>query len=66
MEGLDTPVTIYSPDSFTLKPARENYGEAFIQNSVFMNCSKMEKVIDKSTLSNVPIIFRLLKKNFEK
>lgn len=66
MEGLDTPVTIYSPDSFTLKPARENYGEAFTQNSVFMNCSKMKKVVDKSTLSYVPIIFRLLKKIFEK
>lgn len=66
MERLDTPVTVYTPDSFTLKPAGKNFERLFTQSSVFMNCSKMKKcpspgLVDKSTLSNLPVIFRLLK-----
>lgn len=65
VEGLDTPLTIYIPGSFTLKPAQENR-ERLLPNSIFINCWKWKTclstgLVDKIAPSNLPIIFRLLK-----
>lgn len=65
VEGLDTPSTIYTPGSFTLKPAGKNR-ERLLPNSIFINCRKCKKCLstglgDKIAPSHLPIIFRLLK-----
>lgn len=63
MEGLDA----YTPDSFTLKPAGKNFERLLPKVQylwtvrIWKKCSGTGLVDKKSTLSNLPIIFRLLK-----
>lgn len=66
VEGLDTPVTVYTPDSFTIKPTRKNFERLLPKVQFLWTVQKWKKcpstrLVDKSTLWNLPIIFRLLK-----